>query len=442
LESGALRVGRSVKIVRMLRSIAERLLRPEIARFVSALGLVMVAVVGVAVFVTDRSGGPALGLTLGGDFAQFYAVGVLQNEYGSARIYDLILHDEILHREVRAVPRDQHLPFVYPPIVAAVFRPLALLPYHVSFLMWLVLSLGFYAAAIALTLRVCRAIPRSDRETVWWLALSFPPFAFECWLGGQLSSFGCLAMATALVCARSGRPFLAGVAFSLLLYKPPLLLLVVPMLLVGLRWRLLAGLAAGAMAFATLSVIAAGSARCLEFGRLMLTYARLGSQGWVGFRATKYIDLTAFFQLLGARHDVARVLAIALSVPPFAALIAVWRRAARREVADLDLPWAATLCWTPLLSVYSPVYDSAVIVPGLLLGADAIRRGNSAQWPLAFRALVALVYGAAAVAPWLAEAVGFQPLTLGLAAMGTYVTRAAFRNRNGAVNLGYEAPRR
>ena len=124
----------------MDQSFASRSLSPTVARFVSAVSLVMAVVAGVAVFVLDQTGGAPVGPSLGGDYAQFYAVGILQNQYGIGRLYDLLLQDEILHRSVKSFSPDQHLPYVHPPFLAPLFRPLALLPYSWSFFTWLILS--------------------------------------------------------------------------------------------------------------------------------------------------------------------------------------------------------------------------------------------------------------------------------------------------------------
>jgi hypothetical protein len=413
------------KIAQRIRWLAEALLVPGTARFVSAVSLVMACALAVLVFVKGPSGNPAPGPRLGGDFAQFYAVGLIQNEQGIQRLYDLPLQDIVLHRAVRAMPADEHLPYVYPPFIAPLFRPFARLPYAWAFTLWLAVSGALYALSIGVMLSASKWIPAHDRATIWWLALSFEPFVVECWLAGQISALGCLAISLALWCDRREEPVAAGLAVSILLYKPSLLFLIVPLLLLGRRWRTLAGFGAGTAALAAVSAGVAGLSRCLEFGRLLTIYARLGASGITGFRLTKYVDLTAFLQLLGLERASARFLALIVAVPPLATLAAVWLRASRARIRGRDLAWAAALCWSPVLNIYSPIYDTILAVPGLVLGASALRERSPQGWPLMFRALLALLYVTGALSPWLADGLRFQPLTVGLAAMATYLTWAA-----------------
>jgi hypothetical protein len=404
-----------------------RWLRPEIVRFVSIVSLVMIVAATVIMFATNGRGGTLFGPPLGGDYPQFYTVGLLQNEYGAARLYDLEFQDRILHEVAPAFPAAEHLPYVYPPFLAPLFRPLARLPYAWSFATWFALTAALYGVAIALMLKSCTSIPRHDRTTVWLLALSFEPFAAECWLGGQLSAIGCLAIAICLVQQRKGRPILAGLALALLCYKPPLLLLILPFLIVSRQWRVCAGFTAGAVAFAALSWWVVGSARCEQFARLMTAYGHQGGSVGAGFRTVKYVDLGAFLSLLGIAPGLVGPLAITLALPALGALIAAWYHSGRRSGIDLDLAWAATLCWTPVLSVYGPAYDAVLIVPGLLLAGDALRQKASGVWPPAFLRMLALLYVAAWLSPSLARGIGFQSLTVGLAAVGAYLIRAALK---------------
>ena len=197
------------------------------------------------------------------------------------------------------------------------------------------------------------------------------------------------------VCERKGHSYPAGVAFSILLYKPTLLVLIFPMLVVGSRWRVLTGLAAGAVVLVSLSAMVAGTARVF---RVRPPDGDLCPARWSG------VDWVSVAQVCRPHSvpptpwsptRVARPLAIALSVPPLMGLVAVSRPCPRGSRDEMDLAWTATLCWSPVLGVYSPIYDAILIVPGLVLGADAIRRRNPTGWSPAFRVRIALLYAAA-----------------------------------------------
>jgi hypothetical protein len=115
-----------------------------------------------------------------------------------------------------------------------------------------------------------------------------------------------------------------------------------------------------------------------------------------------------------------------LAAPALAALAMAWRRGVSAGRSACDLAWAATFCWTPVLNIYGPIYDVTIVVPGLVLAAEAIRRDDSHGLPTAFTTILAGLYATALASP-MASAVGFQPLTVGLIAAATYLTRAAIR---------------
>jgi len=376
-------------------------------------------------FSTAGPRGTALGVHLGADYASFYSAGLLLNGYGEDRLYDLGLQDRILHHAVEGVPAADSLPFPYPPFVAQPFRFLAALPYAWSFAAWLAVSAVLYGTAVGLTLWACPEMPRADRLTVWLLAFSFGPFAIETWLGGQVSCVGAAAVAAAIACHRAGRPGWAGVALSALLYKPTLPALIVLMLVAGRRWRTLAGFGAGASALAAVTIGLVGIEGGVDYARFLAWFGRQ-REGLVGvFPEEKHLDLSTAFTLLGADRESARLLALAFGLPVATALALAWRRSwSKGESADLV--WAATVCFLPLLSNYGPIYDAAIVVPGLILGADVVRRRHPAGWPAGFVGAVAVCYAAGLTSTFLAERVGVQALTPALAAIGLYLLRGAF----------------
>ena len=412
------------------RTASDRWLSPEVVRFVAGVSLAIVAMLVVVQFTTNRRGQTAFGTPLGADYGEFYAVGLLLNEGPGDRLYDLDLQDEWLHRTLPSLPEGEHLPFAYPPFLAVLFRPLARLPFAWSFATWLAISLAAYVASVALMLRGSGSFSGPETLTAWLVALSFEPFAMECWLGGQLSALGCLAVATGLACRRAGRPWLSGVALAGLLYKPTLLVLVLPLLVAGRRWRTLGGFAVGAALLATASLLASGVPGCLDFVGLMAGYGRQGGSLGDGFRTMKYVDLGAFFRLIGIGPAAAITLAAVLGAPALFGLISIGARSDRGGGANLA--WSAALCWTPVLTVYGPIYDVTLVVPGLILAADTLRGKRPSGWTPSFRWLLAIVYLSALFSPAMARGLGVQPLTIALAAMGTYLLRASLRSSGSA----------
>jgi glycosyl transferase family 87 len=93
-------------------------------------------------FLTDRQGRP-----IANDFVDVYAAGRLAREGAAASAYDRPLHKAA---EVRALGHDfpDYYGWHYPPPFLFVAAALALLPYLVAAVLWLVATLAAYAAAL------------------------------------------------------------------------------------------------------------------------------------------------------------------------------------------------------------------------------------------------------------------------------------------------------
>jgi hypothetical protein len=404
--------------------LLERWLERDKVRFVGLAVLAFAALLSAASFVTFDGHGTVFGPPLGADFAGFYAAGALLNEYPPGRLYDSDLHDQVYHRVLPGTPPGEKLPYVYPPFFSLLFRPLALLPYPWAYAVWLACSVGLSLAALALMRRGLEAIPHGEWPTVLILALSFEPLVLECWLGGQTSAFGLFALALALHHERLGRPGRTGLALALCLYKPTLLVLILPMLAVARRWRVLSGFALGALGLAGASLLAVGWEGCLAYLRLLTGFSRLSLGGQPGFPAWKFVDMSSFFKmLLGGPSPLVWLLLLAVAATALPFLARAWWGFDLGGDEHRKLVWACTLTGTLVLNLYVGVYDTAVVVLGVLLTADVLceaARGIAGALTPAMKCLLLLLY----VVPWVsqhvARAAGFQPYTLVLAALGAY----------------------
>ena len=355
---------------------------------------------------------------IGGDFVQFYIAGRILNEYQGNRLYDLSLQEDLF---CELVPGETwlRLPFNYPPFIAVLFRPLARLPLMAATIVFLFITPLLFAAGVWLL--VSRfGWPIKGQ---WFLgiagALSFAPFLLYTWLGAQISVIGFCSIAVALCEEDRGRPFLSGMALSICLYKPPLLLLVLPMLVITRRFRVLAGFAAGGTVLALTSAAVAGPQACVGFVERMIWWSRLSTLDSGLFNPLRYVDLKSFLRLLPLRHPVASSLIIAiLAVVPSIVLLRAWLRFRNERPEDRLLLWAATLTWGLVLNVYTPFYDCIQVVPACVLAASAARSAFSSLHYRGLGIMMLLLY----LAPWgseiCARTLRLQPYTLVLAAFG------------------------
>lgn len=402
--------------------IGDRLTQRRL-RFTAVATIVVGSLLLLVSFATTIENRTHNGLGLGSDYLAFYNAGMILSEYGPGRVYDLELQSRVYHRNLPGESPDAMLPYVNAPFFALMMRPLAALDYARSYAAWVVLSVVMFCAALELVWR-CSNLPARYWTLALMCGLSFEPFAIECLHGGQISAFGLLVISGAVYLSTTRRPFEAGLVLSVCSYKPTLLVLILPMLLLMRQWRTLAGFACGGAILAGLSLATVGPTACAQYVGLLCDYAgRTGGAGMHGLRIWKFIDLNSCLKLL----HVPRITAwcVLLSVAGLLAREA-WTlrpRSARDAHRNLPLAWAATISWTMVLNVYVGVYDSVLILPAIVLTTSALlrRAGDGARnLPLRFRCLLAALW----VLPWVsglvARDVGLQPYTVAILALGIY----------------------
>jgi alpha-1,2-mannosyltransferase len=369
-----------------------------------------------------------MGRALGGDFVEFYTIGKILNTHSAARIYDLELAVRMQHQTLPSMDETQMLVFGQAPYIAWLFRPFAWLPYAWAYIAWLGFSAALYAAALALLFGALR-LTREDRKTGFLLALSWVPFLFETWIGGQMAVVVFFIWALFFWCLQKDRGFLAGLALSLCLFKPTLIALPAAMLLIGRRWRVLSGFATGGAVLALASVATIGLDGCRAWARMLAFNAQVASGAGDAWHRSKYVDLAAFIHLLFGSHATAAAVVIVIAGAAAAgALAGAWWRAGDRISNEL---WAATLCFTLVVSAYAPIYDSVLAVAAVALVAE-----QRAQRPeghrTAFAFWVLLLY----MVPWVtqsfAEFLHFQLITLVFAGFGIWTLRLAYEATNDA----------
>jgi len=291
--------------------------------------------------------------------------------------------------------------------------------------------LALYLTGLALAWKSLPHLPRSDRTTFFLLALAYEPFVMECWIAGQLSAVGFFCAALAWYLVQRGRPFAGGLAVGLLVYKPPLLVLLVPMLVVARQFRMLAGFAVTAVILAGVSIVGVGWECSWSYADTVLHFAQRTSGGALEIRLWKYVDLNSFARLLfGGPSLPATVLAVAAAIGPLVVLLRTWWRYPKTDLATRQMTWATTLCWTLVLNYYVGVYDTVFVVLTLLLTVDVfflLDKQSEITDTTMLRVFAALLF----LLPWLSQPVAqvthVQTLTLLLFAIGVYGVLPAIR---------------
>jgi hypothetical protein len=420
-----------MRIVQWMDTLLER----ARVRFLCAGLLTVSAVLLVISFATADQRRTIFGPPLGADFAGFYTAGQILNQptpQERERLYDSAYQDTLYHQLLPRVQEDEKLPYVHPPFVAVAFRFLAQMPYEWAFTCWLLITAVLYVGGLLLIRQAFPEARTLDYPTVLLLALSFEAFLMECWLGGQLSAFGFICVASALACDRLDLPFAAGLLLGFCLYKPTLLVLLLPMLFVARQWRMIAGFTLTAFALIGVSLRGTGQKNTLDYVQALFGFTQTATGGSSSFgtlelRLWKYVDLNSFLKLLlGTDSSYVRILLGLAAVAALPFLVRLWWRFDRRNPAGRSLIWSTTLTWTLVLNLYVGVYDSILVVlPALLWAVWLFQRGGVLT--PTFRFLLLLLY----LIPWItqpiARGLGLQLDTLILLAFGIYQLRASTR---------------
>ena len=213
---------------------------------------------------------------------------------------------------------------------------------------------------------------------------------------------------------------LSGMALSILTYKPTLLLLVVPMLLITRRFRSFLGFAAGTTALFAASTAFAGFEIWPAYAQFLNSFA--GTAGIRGELVTKrweYVDFNSFSYVVpGGRSWLGLTIIAFVLLGVGTLLVRLWRKSASAGDAAQNLAWATTLTCTLVMNVYVPVYDTLLIavIVALTIGALLEVEGQKATgW------IVLLAIGISAIslkAETIAQNHGIQPLTILILLLG------------------------
>lgn len=193
---------------------------------------------------------------LGGDYPAFYAAGSIAAAGDWAELYSAARQQT----EQAGLIDDEggYLYFSYPPFVAAAYAALVGLGYQWSYLVHTILMGLALLGAIGLLWPWLEDL-RWPAVALFAVALGFYPLLRSV-AGGQNTVLSLILLAAAARCDRDTRPVLAGLALALLLFKPQFGVVLVPLMVIGRRWRMLAGWTAGAASLFGISTLLMGGA--------------------------------------------------------------------------------------------------------------------------------------------------------------------------------------
>ena len=295
----------------------------------------------------------------GVDYADYYAAGRMVIEGDIANIYHDPVHqqrlEEILGRDLSFT-----LAWPYPPTFLLAIVPFSYLPYYVSLISWLVITLALVIFALY------KLVPKYPQLTIF--ALGFPGMYWNLKWGqnGFLSSaiigFGLYFL--------ENNPVLSGVIFGLLSYKPQIAIFPFFILLLSKKWRVLLWAAVSAIIFALISALLFGFGTWSNFFSSLFGSSSDRYLNWTNY-ASINPSLFSFFRTQ-IPNDLFCYAALAVfGIVILLAVCWIWRKS-----DHLELKGAAIVLGIPLTTSYFLQYDlSILVIPFVLLAYDFIRRG-------------------------------------------------------------------
>ncbi len=334
-----------------------------------ALIVLAATVIGAAFLIGTSDGlNDRFGRPLGTDFSNVYAAGTYVLDGEPAAPFD----------PARQYAREQAIfgtntPFYgwhYPPFFLGLAAALATMPYWLALLVWQGATLGIYLISIRKILAGVVPSPLGGGEENLWLllAVAFPAVFIN--LGQAHNGFLTAALFGAALTQLDKRPWLAGVLFGLLAYKPQFGLLIPLVLIVTGRWRVIIAAAATVSLLALAVTLAFGTDVWTAFlASTKFTRDIVLEQGQTGWH--KIQSVFSWVRMWGGGIALAYALQTVTIVAVAGALTWLWRSA-----AAYPLKAAALIIGCLLATPYSLDYDLMLLAPAIaFLTADGLARG-------------------------------------------------------------------
>jgi len=386
--------------------------------------LVALLIIQLCVPIGLRSkAGTGLIHVLPSDFIYVYGIGSIAKNYPLTSLYNYALQLKKFN-EISPFPSHEsnYGPCPYPPFVALFFSLFARFPVVPAFFLWASVSVALYVAGIAAIVRCVFSQERMIASLVFSFALSFCPFLHNTLINGQISTIAVFSVGVAIFEEKNSRLFSSGLAMSILAYKPSLLFLLIPMLLLTRRFRALCGFITGSAILVSVATAFAGIQVWPAYAKFLRFFGRfVGFKNQSAHALEEYIDLKSFIQASSGGWSTFRlVLFISVSILIAIMLaVTIWKSAKGGRAAQ-NLAWATTLTWTLVLNVYVPVYDSILFVIAAVLTLGTLKDlewNDALGWMTSLAVLIGL-------ASWELEAIAqskgiqFLPILLAIFGLG------------------------
>jgi hypothetical protein len=297
----------------------------------------------------------------GTDYIYFYVMGSLIAEGRADALYQPDAHLAESRRRIDP-GLNLYAPYSnYGPQVAAAFAPLSRLPFGASLAVFLLLTAAAYAVSVWRVWALSPALHPYGTVTAV-LAAGSPAF-FTLIRYAQLSGLSLLLLSLALVALARDRRFLAGVVIGMMVFKPPLAVVIGLVMILAGEWRIVAGAAAGAAGELGAAWLVGGTSVMRQYLDVLWVLAR--NPSLVQIYPGEVHSVRGLVQLL-VQSPTAAAAASALALA-----IAVWLGVKTwRSGLSVPLKWGQLVLLTVLASPHLLTYDLVLLTIPLIVFAD------------------------------------------------------------------------
>ena len=353
----------------------------RIRRIGAIFALLALIVVGRDIWLHTSQGlTDADGQQLGRDFVNYWAGAQLAADGQAARVYDI--DGFLAYQRSQTAPNAHFKWYSYPPTTLVLSLPLAALDFAPALAFWLLSGIAVCAVLLARTLDWRMAL----------LAAFATPASLVNALWGQNGQFTAALFCGGLLFLEH-QPWLAGLLFGMLCFKPHLAILIPVALAAGGRWRAFATAGLTALAICG-SAFLLGPGIWTDFLKNAPINARLleiGDSMW-----HRMPTAFATVRLAGGGISAAYAVQCVSALIAIAATIRIWRSNATEAVKG-----SALIVATFLVTPYAWDYDQiALIFVAAWLAAEGVRHGfqPGEKIALAFSIAAPLIYSPLAAA--------------------------------------------
>lgn len=309
---------------------------------------------GFLIAIFTGSGASTLTGRLGGDFPAFYSAGRIIAEGNGRNLYSL---KKQFSSERGLFPGEEtsYIAFVNPPFWAALYSPLSLMNYRLSYVIHTLLLIGALLLSIYLLSPITEYI-RKYYLIVFCFAITFFPMLTAV-RGSQNTSLTLLLIVLTWRAVSANREWLAGVALGLLLFKPQFALPLIGLHILSGRWRVLLGCAPIAAILYGISTYISGPAWLNEWW----AYANWAAQ--IDAANSYYISVCwlGFLQaILGPENLFTMIIGWGMTIITSTFLALLWFCGGKRS--DYTSLMGITTAVLVLLPPHAMYYDTGILI--------------------------------------------------------------------------------